>query len=630
MDQQTKGRKEMRRIGTSFMRRSRLATAGTVALVAAATVLLAPGQAQAATLWVNCGTGGNLQSKIDAAPSGSTILLKGTCVGNFQITGKGLTIKGNPTATLDGNFAGKTLFIDAAGKTVRLVGLTVSKGRAATEGGGIHKTAGNLVLERVTVTGNAALPGAYSYVQGGGILSNDGDLTLVSSTVSSNSASSSGIAHAAYGGGIAAYNGDLTIRASVISLNTAHGAPSSGNHEAGNAIGGGLFLSSGNLTVQGSTLSGNRAAAEGDGSHWGASAAGSAAMAHGGVVSMTDTIVKGNFSSAASTTYDSTASAALYFMYSATTLARSRVFTNTAEAKTSVGKARVYGGGVRVFDAPLKVTASRISGNVAKATGPTAEAFGGALHAKTSTLTKTSVDRNKVTASASTGMAFAQGGGVYADTKLTSAASTVSRNTASATMTAADFARAIAGGIYSPIVRVTNSTVALNKLSATSPAAGGTSNAWGAGIAAASGPSTLLNTTVAGNTTAASGAIVSRLAGGLYATSNLTLRATILANNTASIGPDCAGGPVSAGHNLIRTSAGCSFTRKGSDRLGKAPRLGSLRSNGGPTQTMAVRPASPARNAVAGAACTVRRDQRGLRRPQGGRCDIGAYERRVG
>jgi hypothetical protein len=629
MDQQTKGSKEMRRIGTSFMRR-RLAAATTVALAAAAVMLAVPAPGQAATLWVNCGTGGNLQNRIDAAPSGSTILVKGTCVGNFQITGKGLTIKGNPTATLDGNLAGKTLFIDAAGKTVRLVGLTVSNGRAATEGGGIHKTAGNLVLERVTVTRNAALPGAYSYVQGGGILSNDGDLTLVSSTVSSNTASSWGIAHAAWGGGIAAYNGDLTIRASVISLNTAHGAPSSGNNEAGNAIGGGHFLSNGKLTVQGSTLSRNRAAAEGDGSHWGAHATGSAAMAQGGVVSMTDTIVKGNLSSAASTTYDSSASAALYFMYSATTLARSKVFANTAEATTSVGKAGVYGGGVGGFDASLKVTASRISGNVGKATGPTAESFGGALYAETLTLTRATVNGNKLTASASTGMAFAEGGGVYADTKLTSAASTVSRNTASATTTAADFARAIAGGIYSPVVRVTNSTVALNKLSATSPAAGGTSNAWGAGIAAASGPSSLVNTTVAGNATAASGAIVSRLAGGLYATSNLTLKATILANNTASVGPDCTGGPVSAGHNLIRSTAGCSFTKKGSDRLGKAPRLGSLRSNGGPTQTMAVRPASPARNAVAGGACTLRRDQRGLRRPQGGRCDIGAYERRVG
>ena len=54
------------------------------------------------------------------------------------------------------------------------------------------------------------------------------------------------------------------------------------------------------------------------------------------------------------------------------------------------------------------------------------------------------------------------------------------------------------------------------------------------------------------------------------------------------------------------------------------PRLGPLRYNGGPTKTLHPRPSSPAINA--GARRCTRRDQRGVKRPQGRRCDIGAVE----
>ena len=48
----------------------------------AVALALSPG-AGAATVKVNCSTGGNLQSKINSAPAGSTILIKGTCIGSF-------------------------------------------------------------------------------------------------------------------------------------------------------------------------------------------------------------------------------------------------------------------------------------------------------------------------------------------------------------------------------------------------------------------------------------------------------------------------------------------------------------------------------------------------------------------
>jgi hypothetical protein len=63
--------------------------------------------------------------------------------------------------------------------------------------------------------------------------------------------------------------------------------------------------------------------------------------------------------------------------------------------------------------------------------------------------------------------------------------------------------------------------------------------------------------------------------------------------------------------------------------VGKNPKLGVLKGNGGPTQTMAIALTSPALNAILKAACAVFTDQRGVHRPQGTRCDIGAYERKL-
>ena len=59
------------------------------------------------------------------------------------------------------------------------------------------------------------------------------------------------------------------------------------------------------------------------------------------------------------------------------------------------------------------------------------------------------------------------------------------------------------------------------------------------------------------------------------------------------------------------------------------PMLGPLQDNGGPTQTRALLTGSPAIGAADDTACAgVAKsvDQRGVTRPQGTHCDIGAYE----
>ena len=73
------------------------------------------------------------------------------------------------------------------------------------------------------------------------------------------------------------------------------------------------------------------------------------------------------------------------------------------------------------------------------------------------------------------------------------------------------------------------------------------------------------------------------------------------------------------------------------DRVGASndPMLGALGANGGPTNTMVPNPGSPLIDAIPdpGGGCpaapTITTDQRGVTRPQGPGCDIGAVEVQV-
>ncbi|HXJ62825.1 MAG TPA: hypothetical protein VNN79_03635, partial [Actinomycetota bacterium] len=72
----------------------RRCVAGAVLFVIVAALMLVPGSASAAV--VNCATQ-DLQARLDAAAAGSTVSVKGTCLGNFVIA-KDLTLKGSPSA----------------------------------------------------------------------------------------------------------------------------------------------------------------------------------------------------------------------------------------------------------------------------------------------------------------------------------------------------------------------------------------------------------------------------------------------------------------------------------------------------------------------------------------------------
>lgn len=117
------------------------------------------------------------------------------------------------------------------------------------------------------------------------------------------------------------------------------------------------------------------------------------------------------------------------------------------------------------------------------------------------------------------------------------------------------------------------------------------------------------------------------------------VRDTILAGNVEITGgmttqSNCAPGPgiTSLGRNIDSgTDCLLSDTLAGeADQANTNPMLGPLQNNGGPTMTLALAPGSPARDKVpdSGAGCPGT-DQRGVPRPQGPACDIGAFELQV-
>jgi hypothetical protein len=101
------------------------------------------------------------------------------------------------------------------------------------------------------------------------------------------------------------------------------------------------------------------------------------------------------------------------------------------------------------------------------------------------------------------------------------------------------------------------------------------------------------------------------------------LENSIVSRNTTDgvFGDNVYPATIGGGYNLSSDATPVSpGTRNNVD-----PKLGPLMDNGGPVSTMALLPGSPAIDAANPAVC-VSEDARGVPRPQGARCDIGAFE----
>jgi CSLREA domain-containing protein len=109
-----------------------------------------------------------------------------------------------------------------------------------------------------------------------------------------------------------------------------------------------------------------------------------------------------------------------------------------------------------------------------------------------------------------------------------------------------------------------------------------------------------------------------------------SLNNTIVANSTS--GGDCGGTITDGGYNIDTDGTCVEETVSTSKTTDTKLDPKGLQDNGGPTQTIALKKNSPAINRIPKGtnACgtEITTDQRGVKRPQGSRCDIGAFEKK--
>jgi CSLREA domain-containing protein len=118
---------------------------------------------------------------------------------------------------------------------------------------------------------------------------------------------------------------------------------------------------------------------------------------------------------------------------------------------------------------------------------------------------------------------------------------------------------------------------------------------------------------------------------GTASLSNTIVARSTWEGSTSSEG-NCSGTITDEGHN-IEDGTSCSFSEANNSLSDIDPKLApTLANNGGPTQTIKLLKGSPAINAIPklenGCGTEVTTDQRGVKRPQGKGCEVGAFEKK--
>jgi len=251
----------------------------------------------------------------------------------------------------------------------------------------------------------------------------------------------------------------------------------------------------------------------------------------------------------------------------------------------SGNKAGGNGGGIANAGGTLQVTLSRVVANkTTRAGGGIVNLFG-----------STSISRTTIAGNASAGPSSQGGAGIANGSGTLSVdRSTISGNTTNSTN----------GG--SAILNILSASVSNTTIN-------GNTAPDGSGALVNSDTMTLSYDTIASN----SFAIVNA--------ANLTATGTIIANSTE--GDNCFGNPIQEPEGFNLDSGHSCGLALPTDLTNTDPMLAGLADNGGPTETQALRPGSPAidHGGTSANGCPAT-DQRGVPRPQGAACDIGAFE----
>lgn len=302
----------------------------------------------------------------------------------------------------------------------------------------------------------------------------------------------------------------------------------------------------------------------------------------------------------------------------------------------------IYNSGTLILSNSL--VASNTVLNTVNATG---EVFGGGLYNSGQvTITHSEIRHNEAQS-----VGTATGGGLYNSGQLWLEESLVSTNTAdslgggmatagsaaSVVLSQATFGYNTTGGDGGAIYYAgSDGTMQITKTILSYNEAGGDGGA--IYYAATGGTTQITNTTLSGNQAGSDGGglvvadgtvslnyttIATNSGGGVYRSGGtLKLHNTLVGDNSPV---DCSGVISSLGYNLVEDATGCTIGGVITGNItGQDPQLEPLSDD-----THALGYNSPALNGGDPAAC-IATDQRGVTRPYGDRCDIGAYEVRLG
>jgi hypothetical protein len=284
------------------------------------------------------------------------------------------------------------------------------------------------------------------------------------------------------------------------------------------------------------------------------------------------------------------------------------------------------GGAIKQESGSLTINNSSIGNSKTPSAGTKGGGIYAAATASSLTMTDSNVSGNQAAFADSNG----QGAGIYAAAPLTLNRVAIFSNLAS--FGCAGLCGGYGGGVLAGGGTFTNVTISSNVAGASTTGSGA-----GGGLVHTGDPLRLINSTVANNQASGSAGLGG---GNIDSGQDLRLENTIVANGTT---PDktgtenCAndaGFPdayVTLGHNLearvgqAASQCGLNAGVNGDLTSNGTAGLGILAMNGGPTPTHELLFGSPAIDA-AGPNGPVT-DQRGVSRPQGPLCDIGAFER---
>ncbi|HHY57052.1 MAG TPA: hypothetical protein GYA08_16640 [Chloroflexi bacterium] len=375
--------------------------------------------------------------------------------------------------------------------------------------------------------------------------------------------------HAPQGGGAIYINGTyVLIEESVIEECEAIYAGGMSN----NGNGGAIYMSGGDLTILNSVLVNNTARASVIGDVKG----GAIHATNGANVLIEESILQENHAVVPDIGSDRTSAGAIFFNGGNLTLRRSQIISNSVGATFSDN--RGFGGAIYFAGVALQIVASTVADN-------TAGEAAGALYLDGA--------RAEIVRSTFSGNRAPQGygGAIVNWSVLTITNSTFSGNLAK--LTAAGVANNSAG-----VLSLLNSTFTDNACAIEGGIAGGACGVYNWGAAA-----TVQNSILAGNRDLGSGRPLS---------------------------PDAGGSFTSLGHNVVGVAADGFIDGVNGDKVGtlSSPldaRLFGLGANGGPTATHLPAWDSPVISAADAAACPPN-DQRGVTRPAGAGCDVGAVE----